>query len=278
VFLLRRFFLRSGDLYYFNYPRHGFSLDLLCAQLDDLVTELATRHRQAPVLFTVSFGAGLLLEWLGRARRAGRNPALAGVVLVSPVACAADLISPSAAKPATLLGRALQPYFAAPAATDDGPVEKSRTIFARLFEAGAQNKAALISLMTPAELARLHAAVMATIRGITDTGARERVQALRAMLAPPAYFSPAVLPLTAAPALVLFAEREEAVLEAGSPTRFAFESALPAYFPRGRVQVVANPFGPPVQHASLIFHVFDFLPAISAFYHRLKTSKLRVAA
>jgi hypothetical protein len=226
----------------------------------------------------VSFGSGLLLEWLGRARRARRNPALAGVVLVSPVACAADLISPTAAKPATLLGRALTPYFDSTAADDTGPIEKSRTIFTRMFEAGAQNKAALHALMTPDELRHLHATVMTTIRGITFTGARERVRALQDMTAPPDYFSPALLPLTNAPALILFAEMEDAVLDPASPTRFTFESAHRAYFPSGRVQRIAQSFGPPVQHASLIFHVFDFLPAISAFYQRLKTGKLKAAA
>ncbi len=278
VFLLRRFFLRSGDLYCLNYPRHGFSLDLLCAQLDDLVSELALHHRQVPVIFSVSFGSGLLLEWLGRARRAGRNPALAGVVLVSPVACAADLVSPTAARPATLLGRALKPWFDSTTGDDEGPVVKSRTIFARMFEAGAANKAALHALMTPDELRHLHGTVMATIRGITPAGARERVQALRRLTAPPDYFSPARLPLTEAPALILFADKEEAVLDPGSPTRFTLETAHRAYFPAGRVQRIATPFGPPVQHASLIFHVFDFLPAISAFYQRLKTGKLKMAA
>ncbi len=280
VFLLRHFLLRSGDVYYFNYPCHGFSLDLLCAQLDDLVAELAERRGQTPVLFSVSFGSGLLLEWLARRRRAGSPPVLAGTVLVSPVACTADLVHPAAAKPATLLGRALQPYLAATATAEaaDGAIERSRTIFARMFEAGAQNKAGLAGLMTAGELAQLHAAVMATIRGISGAGARERVRALQAMTAPPGYFAPGLLPLSPAPALVLYAEREEAVLEAGSPTRFAFTTALPAYFPHGRLQRIGNPFGPPVQHASLIFHVFEFLPALSGFYHRLKSGKLRHAA
>jgi hypothetical protein len=147
-----------------------------------------------------------------------------------------------------------------------------------MFEAGASNKAALHALMTPDELQHLHATVMATIRGITFTGARERVRALQRMAAPPDYFSPALLPLTNVPALILFAEKEEAVLDAGSPTRFTLESAPRAYFPSGRVQRIANPFGPPVQHASLIFHVFDFLPALGAFYQRLKTGKLKAAA
>jgi hypothetical protein len=277
VFLLRQFFLRAGDLYYFNYPRHGFSLDLVCAQLDDLVAELE-RRGQPPVIFSVSFGCGLVLEWLRRCRLAGRQPALAGVVLVSPVACTADLISPSKSKPGTLLGRALQPYLDAATRSHPGTIEKSRLIFARMFEAGAQNKLALATLLTRSELKHLHAAVMTAIRGITLTGATERVRALDTLVAPSTYFSPALLPLTDAPALVLFAEREDAVIEAGSPTRFALESAPRAYFSRGRVRIIVNRFGPPVQHASLIFHAFDFLPAIEAFYRPLKGAKLEAAA
>jgi hypothetical protein len=276
VFLLRRCFLRFGDVYYVNYPRNGFSLDLFCAQLDDLVDELAQRG-QPPVIFSVSFGGGLLLEWLRRARLAGRQPALAGTVLVSPVACVADLIAPGAPKPATLLGRALKPYLG-PAAPSDENVEKSRTIFARMFEAGAQNKESLQRLMTRAELTRLHEAVMGTIRGINRAGAQERVQALRAMRAPPEYFQPALLPLSPAPALILYAEREETVLDAGSPTRFALTGAPHAYFPAAHVRTVANPFGPPVQHASLIFHAACFLPPIAALCHRSKTGKLKAAA
>jgi len=33
-----------------------------------------------------------------------------------------------------------------------------------------------------------------------------------------------------------------------------------------------------VQHASLIFHAFDFQPALGEFYQQLKSSKLRQAA
>lgn len=279
VFLLRRFFLRSGDLYCVNYPRNGFSLDLLCAQLDDLVDELSARG-QPPVIFAVSFGGGLALEWLRRARVEGIGHTIAGLLLVSPVACVADLIAPGARKPATLLGRALRPYL------DAGPddlrpevVEKSRTIFSRMFEAGAQNKAALIALMTKTELARLSAGVFGVIRGITARGAHERVQALKAMHSPSDYFTPALLPLARTPALVLFAEDESFVLDPQSPTRFAFERAAPAYFPRGVVQHVRQLFGSsPVQHASLIFHIAAFLPPIASFYRRLKTQRLRTAA
>jgi len=277
VFLLRRFFLRFGDLYYLNYPRHGFSLDLICAQLDDLVEELTAAGRP-PVIFSVSFGGGVLLEWLRRAKAAGRSAPLAGAVLVSPVACVDDIVDPARPKPATLLGRALKPYLGAAGAIREEAVEKSRTIFTRMFEAGAQNKATLRMLMTRAELARLYEGVMGTIRGITADGARERVQALRQMLAPTAYFSQALLPLTEAPALVLYAEKEDAVLDPGSPTRFGLETAGRAYFPQHRMQTVSTPFGTPVQHASLIFHVFDFLPPITAFYQRLKPGRANAAA
>ncbi len=278
VFLLRRFFLQAGDLYAFIYPRDGFSLDLMCAQLDDLVAELLAAGR-APVIFGVSFGAGLVLEWLRRKRAAGLDPALAGVVIVSPVACTADVIAPGPAKPGTLLGRALKPYLDLAMPAGDAATERSRQVFLRMFEAGAQNKSALRKLMTIAELGRLRASVTEAIRGITTRGARERVQALMAMQAPTDYFLPALLPLTTAPALVLFAEREEVVLDAGAPSVFAFKHGLRAYFPRGTVrEVVARAGAAPVQHASLVFHVFEFLPPLQAFYGQLRASNLPLAA
>ncbi len=277
VFLLRSFLLSAGDLYAVLYPRDAFSLDLLCAQLDDLVAELAARQ-QRPVLFGVSFGAGLVLEWLRRRRLAGDDPALAGVVLVSPVACVADVMAPGEAKPATLLGRAVKPYLE-PAPPNEAAVERTRTVFTRMFEAGAQNKSALRRLMTPAELERLRASVMGTIRGITANGARERMAALRQMKAPTDYFAPGLLPLTHAPALVLLAEREDAVLDPRAPSLFAFRHAHRAYFPHGVVREVAARAGdPPVQHASLVFHVFEFLPPLQAFYAEVRAHRLPLAA
>jgi len=277
IFLLRRFFLRRGDLYGINYAPNGFSLDLLCAQLDDLVEEL-NRHGQPPVIFSVSFGSGLVMEWLRRTRLAGRTPGVAGIVLVSPVACVADLISPSAPKPTTLLGRALRPYLDSAAAVKDEIVERSRVIFTRMFESGAQNKESLNALMSPGELSRLHSAVMGTIRSINAAGACERVQAMRAMTSPADYLSGGILPLTTAPALVLFAEKEDSVLDSGSPTRFALENAHRSFFPDSCVQVVSTKEGSPVQHASLIFHVSDFRPPITAFYQRVKHRRLKSAA
>ena len=86
VYLLRGLLLGSGSLYCFNYPPGGFSTDLLFAQLDDLVDELNLLRGQPPVIFAISFGAGLLVEWLRRAAAEGRRPALRGLVMISPVA------------------------------------------------------------------------------------------------------------------------------------------------------------------------------------------------
>ena len=277
VYLIRGFLLKQGSVYYLNYPRTGFSLDLLCAQLDDLVAELNTRHRQRPVLFGVSFGAGLILEWQRRARVAGRAPTLAGTVLISPVACAADIVAPDEVKPTTLLGRALKPFLDAEAGqVAPGIIEKSRVIFTKMFEAGAQNKASLRALMTGAELRHLHTHVIQAIQSIDFTGACERLAALRQLPILSAWDG-GPRPLSHDPALILYAEKEGAVLHERSPTRAALGTTLSAFFPHGTQRIVAGGKSP-VQHASLIFHYFQFLPHIAAFYRTLKTHPCARAA
>lgn len=278
VFLMRGFLLKKGSLYYINYPRHGFSLDLLLAQLDDLVAELAEHHGQRPVIFAVSFGVGLVFEWLKRAKRENRRLDLGGLILVSPVACAEDLLAPNAVKPSTLLGRAIKPYMEENGPVDGTGIEKSRAIFVKMFEAGAQNKESLRVLMTRGELAQLREAVIGTIKSIDATGACERVQSLREMEAPSSYFSQLLLPLSDAPTVILYAEKESSVITEHSPTRFALQSAHRAYFPHSQYKVITNRRGSPVQHASLIFHCFNFLPSISAFYRQLKARKADKAA
>ncbi len=277
VFLIRGFLLKHGSVYYLNYPRTGFSVDLLCAQLDDLVEELNTVHGQRPVLFGVSFGAGIILEWLRRVRLAGRSPALGGTVLISPVACAADIVATDEVKPTTLLGRALKPFLdAAEGQVAPGIIEKSRVIFTKMFEAGAQNKASLRALMTGAELRHLHTQVIQAIQSIDFTGACERLSALRQLPALSAWDG-GPRPLSTAPALILYAEKEGAVLHDRSPTRAALGTTLSAFFPYGTHHIVAGGKSP-VQHASLIFHYFQFLPLISAFYRGLKTPPIFRAA
>lgn len=276
VFLLRGFLLKHGTVYYLNYPRTGFSLDLICAQLDDLVTELNAIHGQRPVLFGVSFGAGLIIEWLRRSRLAGRSPELSGTILISPVACAADIVAPDEPKPSTLIGRALKPFLDSGSQVAPGVIEKARIIFTKMFEAGAQNQTSLRALMSVAELRHLHASVIAAIQSIDFTGACERLSALRQLPALSAW-GDSPRPLSTAPALILYAEKEGAVLHDRSPTRAALGTTLSAFFPGGRHHVVGGGTSP-VQHASLIFHYFQFLPLITAFYRQLKTRNVRLAA
>ncbi len=274
VFLLRGTLLHAGSLYCFNYSRRGFSTDLLCAQLSDLVDELNLLHGRPPVIFAISFGAGLLMEWLRRTRGAKNQPGLRGLVLVSPVACVADLLPAGATKPGTLLGRALKPYIETGATVDPQLVEKSRTIFQKMFEAGAQNKEALGAILSRVELAHLRSAVLGTIRGIDFQGACERIQSLRQLAIPTADAGP----LAGVPTLILYAEKESAVLAERSPTRCALENTPRVWFPQGECRLITNRRGSPVQHASLIFHCSDFQPPIAAFYRRLKSGKARQAA
>ena len=275
VFLLRGMLLRHGSVYYLNYPRRGFSIAMLCAQIDDLVEELRLRG-QRPVVLSVSFGCAVLVEWLRRARAQRRETPVSGAVLVSPVACYEDVADPSSARPATLLGRALRPFAERGVGADPSVVERARVILLKMFEAGANNRAALAGLLSPAELRRLHAAVSAAIRGIDATGAIERVGALRA-LDPPASWATPWPPLCPAPALILYAEKEGSVLSANSPTRRLLESDRSRLFPASECRVVRGGVTP-VQHASLIFHHYQFLPHVAAFYRRSNSGKFVLAA
>ena len=273
IFLLKEQLVQQGDVYCLNYPLSGFSTDLFLAQLDDLVEELSVLHGREPVIFSVSFGAGLALEWLRRRRVSGGQHPIRGLVLISPVACVEDLIPGGGAKPATLLGRAIQPFLGKEN-TDEKAVERSRTIFGKMFESGAQNKEALAGIMTGAELRQLKERVLGTIKNIDFLGACQRVTALKTMHSPRSYFQPGILPLAEIPTLVLYAEKEDSVLDDASPTRSAMLHSILAYFPRGRCLQVRNRGGSPVQHASLIFHYANFRPLIGAFYSGLRKGRL----
>ena len=274
VHVVRGYLARQGGVYYLDYPKSDFSLPLFAAQLDDLVADITAREGAAPVILAVSFGAGLVLDWLRRTRLAGRVPVpLSGLILVSPVTCAADIVGPEETKPSTLLGRALKPLLDAPASVAPAAIEKARAIFLRMFEAGAQNRSALATLLSKAELAELREGVQASIEGIGVEGAMARVRAMRDLSCPASYLTPELLPLSHAPTLILYAEKEGSVLRDDSPARAALERACRTFFPRGETRTVDNPRGNPVQHASLVFHAENFLPHFGAFYRRLKHRK-----
>jgi alpha-beta hydrolase superfamily lysophospholipase len=277
VFLLRRMLFRSGSVYYLNYSRRGFSLDLFCAQLDDLVEELTVLHGQRPVIFTVSFGGGLLVEWLRRSR-AGHRPAdIAGAILVSPVACLGDVLDSAESKPTTLTARALKPYFGPPETLNNSVVERSQSIFSKMFSSGSQNREALLGLMKADDIDHFLERVIVSIKGLDFAGASERVGALGQFLELGAWSAPAQTALTDVPTLILYAEVETTVLTGISPTRAALNRDLARLFPQGECRVVTGGTSP-VQHASLIFHHHQFLPHLAGFYKKLRTFKIRVAA
>lgn len=271
-YLLRGGLLRYGSVFYFNYPRRGFSTDLFIAQLEDLIAEIVATRGVRPALIAVSFGAGLVIEMLRRAAARGESLPLAGLTLVSPVACSADLIDFSAPKPTTLLGRVLLPYLRGGASPDGAIVEKSRSVFLRMFESGAQNQSALRFLLTRAETRRLRDAVVGTINAIDAAGAFERVRALNHFPAPAAPRA-----LFTGPTLVLYAEKESAVLQENAPTWREFSERTTAWFPQGRCVVVTNHADHPVQHASLIFHSRNFEPHLAQLYRAIRQRPARAA-
>jgi hypothetical protein len=129
------------------------------------------------------------------------------------------------------------------------------------------------------ELIHLRSAVMHTIREIDFRGACERVQSLRPMILPAADPHDDARPLTDASTLILYAEKESAVLAESSPTRAGLERTPRRWFPRGECRLVTRRGpGGPVQQASLIFHCADYHASMAEFYHRLKSGKVRQAA
>ena len=260
-YLLRAGLTPHGSVFYFNYPRGGFSIELFLAQLEDLIEEIVEHRGRRPALVGVSFGAGLVLELLQRSKDRGPTLPLAGLVLISPVACSADL-----------LDRVIRPYLVPPVGPDEALVEKSRAVFLKMFESGALNRDSLRFLLTREETVRLRESVVSAINAIDGKGAAERVRALCA-------FEPLLRPreLFAGPVLVLYAEKENAVLVANSPTRRELQGRLMGWFPRGRGATVTNTPDNPVQHASLIFHAQNFQPHFTAFYRALRLA-LRQAA
>ncbi|HZL44704.1 MAG TPA: hypothetical protein VFC28_00625 [Opitutaceae bacterium] len=201
-----------------------------------------------------------------------------GLVMISPVAGVEDLLSPGEARPGTLLGRAIQPYLEPGATVDGRLIERSRAIFRKMFEAGAQNKEVPGAILSQDELRHLRTAVLATLQAIDFRGACERVQSLRQLRALSVGPGAGARPLTDVPTLILYAEKESSVLAERSPMRFALENTAQNWFPQGDCRLVSNSQGSPVQHASLIFHCFDFHPHLAEFYRRLRSSKTRRAA
>lgn len=268
----RPLFRSYGSIYYLNFARNGFSLEMFYAQLADLIEDINCRGKK-PVIFCISFGCGLVNKFLGSE---ANDPSLRikGVVMASPVLCTADLVRPEREKGSGV--RMLESNLKRILKTDgtqegdvDRQIERARRCFQSLFEAGAENR----------ELNHRHLSIKRKIMDVVEKtpaqGGYQRVLALREF-APPA----AKRAIFAGPALVLLAEAEEDILVPTSPTLAALRThdSRAILFPRGKVRtVVSRSVGDAVAHASLIFHHHCYNPLIEAWFDKLRAPRLFMA-
>ncbi len=263
---------RYGSVYYINYSRNGFSMEMFFAQLADLIEDINLRGKK-PVLFGISFGCGLVREFL---RSTANSPSLIikGVVMVSPVLCTEDLVRAEREKGSgvRMLESNLKRILKSDPTRDEDvsrQIERARRCFQSLFEAGAENR----------KLNHRHLSIRKKIMDVVArtpaVGGYQRVLALREFLPPEAD-----APIFNGQSLILLAEGEEDVLVPASPTLAALKNPdiRPLVFPRGKVRTVISSLADDkVAHASLIFHQHCYNPFIEAWYDKLLAPMLFAA-
>ncbi|HTP67134.1 MAG TPA: alpha/beta hydrolase [Geobacteraceae bacterium] len=268
----RPLFKNYGSIYYINFSRNGFSAEMFYAQLADLIEDINNRGKK-PVLFGISFGCGLIREFL-QSLANDLSLRIRGVIMASPVLCTEDLVRAEREKGSGVrmlesnLKRILK---SDPTREDDvsRQIERARRCFQSLFEAGAENRA-----LNHRHLS-IRKKIMDAVAKTPALGGYQRVMALKV-------FSPPVedQPIFEGPSLVLLAEGEEDILVPASPTLTALRNpnSRDKVLPRGRVRVVTS--GLPddaVAHASLIFHHNCYNPHIETWYDRLRAPLLFAA-
>ncbi len=270
VIEFQRPILRShGNIYYLNYPRNGFRQELFEAQLADLIDELAIKGER-PVLMGISFGAGLVVDFLRRAPEAVHNR-LRGLLLVSPVLCTADLIRPDNQRSGgiRMLESNLRKILKAdPQDPEDlnRQLTRARRCFQALFEAGAENRQ-----LTTRHLA-IRQRIFDVLEHTSNMGGYERVLALRTFAEPDCSNT-----IFAGPTLVMLAEDEQSILVPGSPTLNLCNDhhCFRQIFPDGKAcRVASQDVDDPVPHASLIFHQHCYNPRLEAWLQKLHNQPL----
>jgi hypothetical protein len=261
----REHLARHGDVYYLNYPRDRFSTRLLFEEISGLIRHLNARGER-PVLFSICFGAGLAVQYIREAAHAPRLD-IAGLVMVSPMLCAADMARLDGAETehAPLRERAARMFWMTDRHDDiERSVAKARRAFAILFR--RERVVRLLNERNGMVMAR----VLAAVDEITVDGYYERALALKALRWPAADS-----PIYRGPALVLFAEDEDGVFVPSSPTLAALRhpSAAAKLFPGAAVhEVASSDAGDPVVHGSIAVHHHYFNPFIIGWYERLRSA------
>jgi pimeloyl-ACP methyl ester carboxylesterase len=268
----RRMLRQHGSIYYVNYSRNRFCQKMFAAQLIDLIDSLALKG-QKPLIMGVSFGCGLLADFLKNAdEQVHKN--VRGLILVSPVITTDDLIRSADQKRdgVRILESNLKKIVAADPNNDadiSKHIERSRRCFQALFNSGAENRT----------LSVRHLAIRKKINDVIEyTSARggfERVVALRDFRFP--FFSSA---LFSGPVLTLLAENESDILVPSSPTLklFSEPSLYTRVFPSCFVKTVKSHIaGDGVAHASLIFHHEAYNTLLAGWYDKLLYQNLKLA-
>lgn len=260
---------RHGSVYYLNFPRNGFSQELFEGQLADLIDDLALKGER-PVLLGISFGAGLVVDFLRRAAEA-THERLRGLILVSPVLCTDDLIRPAGMRSGgvRMLESNLRKIMGADPADDNDlnrQLERARRCFQALFEAGAENRSLTARHLT------IRSRIFGVLEKTSNLGGYERVLALKRFSIPCGRRA-----VYSGPCLLLVAEDEQSVLAPSSPTLELFreQEQLREMLPGVKVRTVASKDpADPVAHASLIFHHHAFNPLLENWLERLHRQPL----
>lgn len=268
----RKLLCQHGSIYYVNYARNGFCQEMFAAQLTDLIEDLV-RKGQRPLIMGVSFGCGLLSNFLQQADEQVHE-SVRGLILVSPVITTDDLIRPTGQKRdgVRILESNLKKIVAADPANEadiSKHIERSRRCFQALFNAGAENRT----------LSVRHLAIRKKINDVieytTARGGYERVTALRDFSFP--LFTSNLFP---GPVLVLLAENESDILVPSSPTLklFSEPSLYTRIFPSCLIKMVKSHIaGDGVAHASLIFHHEAYNTLLDGWYGKLLYPRLKLA-
>jgi hypothetical protein len=268
----RKMLQQHGPIYYLNYPRNGFSRPMFQAQLSDLIDDLARSGRK-PLILSVSFGSGLLLDYL-RTASAETHQAIRGVILASPVICTEDLIRGERQKGEGL--RLLESTLKKIVTADPGDerdvqkhIERARRCFQSLFNAGAGSRPLSFRHLS------IRKKIFDVIEHTSPRGGFERVLALQDFAFPRRETT-----LFDGPVLVLLAENEEDILVPSSPTLRLFRDAgsYSRIFPRCRVKTVRSERRDDgVAHASLIFHHDAYNTLINDWYEKTLYPRLQLA-
>ena len=268
---VRKHFQAKGEVSVLTYPYEGFTLDILFDRIEQFLSDCSKRKKR-PLLVGVSVGGGFVLEFLRRQKLAGKEPDLAGLVLVSPMVSAQDL--------APILRRLWLPIVA-DEPTADQALEKGRSFFRQLASKSATAKSAVppgwkgfFAAFTPQGVndlleAPLRRRIEKTLHAIPAQGAILRCRLLKELTGLEKGGPSAVL--TRKPTLILWGSKERHTLDIDGPGVGVLcrPDLAEKHFPECQVQWIYSGDGEAVPHASLLKHDKAFGRPIKEFLARL---------